>query len=358
MKCRWSLFIALLIVSLPAAAQTATGYCMKYDKQHWVYQKDGQVNVIDIDMEWPMEAFGADISQVQAAMGKTAFGIEERNYHKALQQFLQRFGAPVTKPFETMPDDSAFCYVKVSTALIGYQPGRYISLWALYDCAPLPRSSQAKEHRAQFITFDFAKGKMLTTKDIVDHSELDKYGTNTSLLLLEDRKETAAIIVKSAGLGQGAIHIADDKDTQFEIKWALARSFATHNARKLMEKKAETNRPTTDCTTNKTFYDKDVCDKPDQPAVFSFDGKGIKDYLTRHLQLPDVSPEYNIGNQLVVSAIIDQQGHVTDVAVTDPCSPAIDREVVRVVKALPQWTPATLNGQNVNSRVNLPIEFK
>jgi hypothetical protein len=95
--------VVLLLSSLSVAAQTVTGYCMKYDQRHWLYQKDGQVNVIDMDIEWPMAASNADITPLQTFLAQEAFGLESKNYNDILPSFLQRFGEPVTKKFETIP---------------------------------------------------------------------------------------------------------------------------------------------------------------------------------------------------------------------------------------------------------------
>ena len=38
--------------------------------------------------------------------------------------------------------------------------------------------------------------------------------------------------------------------------------------------------------------------------------------------------------------------------------PLLDAEVVRVVKSMPKWEPAKLDGKAVRSRFNLPVMFK
>lgn len=351
--------VVLLLSSLSVAAQTVTGYCMKYDQRHWLYQKDGQVNVIDMDIEWPMAASNADITPLQTFLAQEAFGLESKNYNDILPSFLQRFGEPVTKKFETIPDDSAFCYVNVKTTLLGYQPGRYISMCAEYDCAPQPRSMQKKENRTAFVTYDIAQGKLLLMKDIINLKKLDQTRRGERIFyMVDDYGMTTIIVVRNACLGQGDMYVSSIDGTCYNFEWSLMQQYATTAARKLMEKKGTANVSPVNYTLDNIFEGKPVYEKTDQPATFLSNGMNIRNYLTQHLRLPEEPGEHSIGSLVKVSVVIDENGQVNDVAVVTPCSPGIDREVVRVVKTMPLWTPATVGGQNVCSRLILPIEFK
>ena len=358
MKQIMSIAIALLFCSISAIAQTVTGYCIKYDQRHWLYQKDGQVNVIDIDMEWPLAANSADITPLQTLLSQVAFGREGKDYDDILPLFLQRFGAPVTKKFDTLPDDSAFCYVKVKSMLMAYQPERYISMFVEYNCSPQPRSVQKKEKRLVFVTYDFAQRQLLLMKDVINLKKLDETDRGEHLFFIEDDMGSTPVIVRNACLGQGNMYVGTIDGTCYKFPWELIQQYATTAARKLMEKKVKPGPSSVNYTLDNTFAGKHVFEKTDQAAAFSYNGMNIQKYLTRHLQLPEEPATYYTGQLVKASVIIDENGQVADVAIVTPCSPIIDREVVRVIKAMPRWTPATVDGQNVCSRVILPIEFK
>ncbi|MBR5655676.1 MAG: energy transducer TonB [Prevotella sp.] len=351
--------VVLLLSSLSVAAQTVTGYCVRYDQRHWLYQKDGGVNVIDIDMEWPLAASHADIAPLQTLLASTALmSLGDSNYDDAVEHFLQRFGTPVTKQFDTLPDDSAFCYVKAKTMLLGYQPGRYIAMFAEYDCNPMPRSKQVETNRCVFVTYDIANGKLLELKDVINLKKLDDTYKGKHVFYLEEDGETNVIIVDGACLGQGSMYVSSLDGTCYKLGWPLIEPYVTPAAHRLMMKKAKKPANVVNYTLDNTFAGKHVFEKVDQPATFSSNGMDFKHYLTKYLQLPDEPAEHNVGNQMALSLVIDEIGQVVDVSVTAPCSPSIDREVVRVVKAMPRWKPAVVDGQNVCSRVNIPIEFK
>ena len=51
-------------------------------------------------------------------------------------------------------------------------------------------------------------------------------------------------------------------------------------------------------------------------------------------------------------------GEITDIEVVRGVDPLIDREAIRVVKSMPLWIPAKHNGEKVNSRFTLPVNFR
>lgn len=64
----------------------------------------------------------------------------------------------------------------------------------------------------------------------------------------------------------------------------------------------------------------------------------------------------NIGNQHgeglgIYSFVIDQEGNVKNVKVLQAVAPSIDLTVTRLLKKMPKWKPATLNGEPVCVRV-------
>ena len=59
-----------------------------------------------------------------------------------------------------------------------------------------------------------------------------------------------------------------------------------------------------------------------------------------------------------VSFVIDEKGNVTDAKVVKGVSTLLDNEALRVVKAMPKWTPGQDKGKNVKVKMTLPINFK
>ena len=83
-------------------------------------------------------------------------------------------------------------------------------------------------------------------------------------------------------------------------------------------------------------------------------------YLGRHIIYPEEEQEDRIEGKVILQFVVRRDGSVDDIQVLRgvPGGIGLEREAVRVVKAMPLWTPAMNNGVTVNSRVTVPVIFK
>ena len=94
----------------------------------------------------------------------------------------------------------------------------------------------------------------------------------------------------------------------------------------------------------------------DKMPVFS-KGK-ISDYIASHLVYPKSAEKKNIEGTALVRFVVDTKGKVTEVQVAKSSGNAeLDAEAVRVVSALPAFTPGTQKGQPVEVIYEIPIRF-
>jgi hypothetical protein len=93
---------------------------------------------------------------------------------------------------------------------------------------------------------------------------------------------------------------------------------------------------------NKQYFDEqgnatDTANK-DRPASFPGGQKAWVNYLGKKLYFPT---QYKLVNAdkaiVVVDAVIDEEGNVTDVTVSTPFHPAFDKIAVEVVRKSPKW---------------------
>jgi TonB family protein len=81
-------------------------------------------------------------------------------------------------------------------------------------------------------------------------------------------------------------------------------------------------------------------------------------YLMSHINYPPMAAENEIQGRVVVRFIVSETGKVSDVTVIQSMDKDLDREVVRVCKSLPKFTPGRHNGQAVSVWYTLPVIFK
>ena len=64
------------------------------------------------------------------------------------------------------------------------------------------------------------------------------------------------------------------------------------------------------------------------------------------------------GEEDCVSFIVEKDGSVSNAKVQKSVSEELDAEALRVVNAMPKWTPGMQKGQAVRVKYNLPVTFK
>jgi protein TonB len=60
---------------------------------------------------------------------------------------------------------------------------------------------------------------------------------------------------------------------------------------------------------------------------------------------------------IYVRLVITEQGEVSKVEIARGISPDLDKEAIRVVKSMPNWTPGKYRGRNVSVRMVIPIRI-
>ena len=95
----------------------------------------------------------------------------------------------------------------------------------------------------------------------------------------------------------------------------------------------------------------------DQP-VFPGGNKAMYEFLGDNLKYPAAASRAYVSGRVFLSFVVTETGEIADIQVLKGIGFGCDEEAVRVLKSFPKWTPAKQNGQAVNVRYNLPINFQ
>ena len=93
-------------------------------------------------------------------------------------------------------------------------------------------------------------------------------------------------------------------------------------------------------------------------AEFPGGEEALSQFLKDHIKYPPKAAKKRIQGRVEVAFWIDKSGKVHDVKVVDSVDKDLDKEAVRVCKLLPNFIPATVNGEPVEVLFKLPIRFK
>ena len=103
--------------------------------------------------------------------------------------------------------------------------------------------------------------------------------------------------------------------------------------------------------------EKEVYDKVDVMPQFPDDMKGLMKYLSENIKYPADAIENNIEGRVLVRFIITATGEIADAEVLRSLYPSCDAEAVRIVEAMPKWTPGKKDGKDVAVYFTLPIKY-
>lgn len=81
-------------------------------------------------------------------------------------------------------------------------------------------------------------------------------------------------------------------------------------------------------------------------------------YLKSSIVYPTSARERKIEGRVVVTFVIRKDGTINDLWVARSVDPDLDREALRVISASPNWIPGTINGEPVNVRYSIPVNFR
>ena len=109
--------------------------------------------------------------------------------------------------------------------------------------------------------------------------------------------------------------------------------------------------PTTNDNTIKNI------DSVDEKLSFPGGESAMKSYLNSNVKYPAAAQENGVQGRVIVQFIIEKDGSISDVKVASGGDPSLEREAMRVVKAMPKWNPGKLKGIAVRVKNEVPVVF-
>ncbi|MDR1653582.1 MAG: TonB family protein [Prevotellaceae bacterium] len=95
----------------------------------------------------------------------------------------------------------------------------------------------------------------------------------------------------------------------------------------------------------------------DVMPVFPGGKTAMLKFITATMQYPQDAQRRKVQGQVVCSFMIDIDGKVTNINVEKKVDPVLDREAVRILREMPQWTPGERLGRPVRVKFSIPFNF-
>ena len=101
-----------------------------------------------------------------------------------------------------------------------------------------------------------------------------------------------------------------------------------------------------------------IFDVVEEQPSFPGGAGALMQWLRDNINYPVIAAENGIEGRVTVQFVVSKTGAISDVRVARSVDPSLDKEAVRVVSSMPNWTPGKQNGSAVNVRYTLPVIFK
>ena len=111
-------------------------------------------------------------------------------------------------------------------------------------------------------------------------------------------------------------------------------------------------------TTKKADASNKVYEVVEQMPTFPGGDAALMKYLAENIKYPVSAQKAKEQGRVVVQFIVEKDGAVTGVKTVRSVTPVLDAEAVRVIKAMPKWTPGRQGGQPVRVKYNVPVSFR
>ena len=81
-------------------------------------------------------------------------------------------------------------------------------------------------------------------------------------------------------------------------------------------------------------------------------------YLAENIRYPEQAKKEKVQGRVFVRFVVDKDGSVVKSEVLRGIGNGCDEEALRVVNAMPKWTPGKQRGKPVNVQYVIPVNFK
>ena len=102
----------------------------------------------------------------------------------------------------------------------------------------------------------------------------------------------------------------------------------------------------------------DVFDVVEKMPEFPGGVQELLGFLSKTIKYPAEAEKAGKQGRVLATFVVRKDGSISDARVVKSVDPLLDAEALRVINAMPAWTPGTQNGKPVNVKYTVPISFR
>ena len=110
--------------------------------------------------------------------------------------------------------------------------------------------------------------------------------------------------------------------------------------------------------TEVTIEEEPVLDIAEVEPSFPGGPAAMSKWIQEQVKYPELASEMGEQGIVYVKFVVNRDGSIEQVSIRKSVSESLDKEAMRVVKAMPKWSPGEQAGKPVRVSFTLPISFK
>ena len=107
-----------------------------------------------------------------------------------------------------------------------------------------------------------------------------------------------------------------------------------------------------------TTQGEEIFKVPEQMPEYPGGMGELMKFLQRNVRYPKEAQEQGKQGRVVVQFVVEKDGSITDAKIAKSVDPQLDAEALRVVNAMPNWTPGKQRGKEVRTYFTIPVTFR
>lgn len=81
-------------------------------------------------------------------------------------------------------------------------------------------------------------------------------------------------------------------------------------------------------------------------------------FMSENIKYPVIAQENGIQGRVICQFVVNKDGSIVDVEVVRSVDPSLDKEAMRMIKSMPNWSPGKQRGKSVRVKYTLPVNFR
>ena len=196
-----------------------------------------------------------------------------------------------------------------------------------------------------------------------------KVATREQLQAMDPKTIDNINVVKASEDNKDLRRVYGDKfnaDTSNGIIFIITKEYAKSDERKkdyvVVVKKKDSEKEATPTATGtftpNTSEPKGVFDVVEEMPQFPGGAPELMKFLSMTVKYPEAAEKKGTQGRVIASFIVEPDGSITGAKVVKSVSEELDAEALRVINAMPKWTPGKQSGKAVRVKYTIPISFR